>query len=93
MDVFITVVWEILYVCALSIGVTALIILGLLLLAAIKNVVIDSLARFTYKLEAHRQSCVVARSPHAKEDQEFVDAISDMTKHELAKAREKNREN
>ena len=25
---------------------------------------------------AHRQSLAVARSPHAKEDQEFVDAIS-----------------
>ncbi len=27
--------------------------------------------------EAHRQSLVVAKSPHAKEDQDFVDAISD----------------
>ena len=27
--------------------------------------------------EAHRQSLAVARSPHAKEDQEFIDAISD----------------
>ena len=27
--------------------------------------------------EAHRQSLAVARSPHAKEDQEFIDAVSD----------------
>lgn len=27
--------------------------------------------------EAHRQSRAVAKSPHAKEDQGFVDAISD----------------
>ena len=26
--------------------------------------------------EAHRQSLAASRSPHAKEDQEFVDAIS-----------------
>lgn len=26
--------------------------------------------------EAHRQSLAAARSPHAKEDQDFVDAIS-----------------
>ena len=30
-----------------------------------------------FKAEAHRQSLAVAQSPHAKEDQEFVDAISD----------------
>jgi Protein of unknown function (DUF3018) len=28
--------------------------------------------------EAHRQSLLVARSAHAKEDQEFVDSISEM---------------
>jgi len=27
--------------------------------------------------EAHRQSLAVARSPHAREDQDFIDAISD----------------
>jgi hypothetical protein len=27
--------------------------------------------------EAHRQSLAVARSPHAKKDQDFIDAISD----------------
>ncbi len=27
--------------------------------------------------EAHRQSLAVARSPHAREDQEFIDAISE----------------
>lgn len=27
--------------------------------------------------EAHRQSQAVARSPHAKEDQDFIDAISE----------------
>lgn len=28
--------------------------------------------------EAHRQSLAVARSPQAKQDQEFIDAISDL---------------
>jgi surfactin synthase thioesterase subunit len=27
--------------------------------------------------EAHRQSLAVAKSPHAKEDQDFINAISD----------------
>jgi surfactin synthase thioesterase subunit len=27
--------------------------------------------------EAHRQSLAVANSPHAKDDQEFIDAVSD----------------
>ena len=27
--------------------------------------------------EAHRQSVAVANSPHAKEDQDFIDAVSD----------------
>jgi hypothetical protein len=27
--------------------------------------------------EAHRQSLAVARSPHAKEDQDFINAVSD----------------
>jgi hypothetical protein len=31
----------------------------------------------TFAAEAHRQSLAVANSPHAKEDQEFIDAISD----------------
>jgi len=31
----------------------------------------------TFVAEAHRQSLSVARSPHAKEDQDFIDAVSD----------------
>jgi hypothetical protein len=30
-----------------------------------------------FKAEAHRQSLAVARSRHAKADQEFIDAISE----------------
>ncbi|MGH9379781.1 MAG: antitoxin MazE family protein [Thermoanaerobaculia bacterium] len=30
-----------------------------------------------FKEQAHRQSQAVARSPHAKEDQAFIDAASD----------------
>jgi hypothetical protein len=30
-----------------------------------------------FAAEAHRQSLAVARSPHAKEDQDFIEAISD----------------
>ena len=30
-----------------------------------------------FKTEAHRQSAAVARSPHAQEDQAFIDAVSD----------------
>ncbi|PYP21824.1 MAG: hypothetical protein DMD55_19940 [Gemmatimonadetes bacterium] len=30
-----------------------------------------------FAAEAHRQSLAVARSPHAREDQDFVDAISE----------------
>jgi hypothetical protein len=30
-----------------------------------------------FKAEAHRQSHAVAQSPHADEEQDFVDAISD----------------
>jgi hypothetical protein len=29
-----------------------------------------------FKIEAHRQSQVVAQSPHARWDQDFIDAIS-----------------
>jgi hypothetical protein len=29
-----------------------------------------------FAAEAHRQSLAVARSPHAKRDQEFIDAVS-----------------
>jgi len=29
-----------------------------------------------FKADAHRQSLAVARSPHASEDQAFIDAIS-----------------
>lgn len=32
----------------------------------------------TFKAEAHRQSVTIAASPHAKEDQDFIDAISDL---------------
>jgi Protein of unknown function (DUF3018) len=31
----------------------------------------------TFAAEAHRQSLAVAKSPHAKEDQDFTDAVSD----------------
>lgn len=30
-----------------------------------------------FAAEAHRQSLAVARSPHAKADQNFIDAVSD----------------
>jgi Protein of unknown function (DUF3018) len=30
-----------------------------------------------FPVEAHRQSLAVARSPHSKEDQDFIEAISD----------------
>ena len=30
-----------------------------------------------FAAEAHRQSLAVARSPHAEEDQDFIDAVSD----------------
>lgn len=30
-----------------------------------------------FKDQAHRQSLAVARSPHAEEDQAFIDAVSD----------------
>lgn len=30
-----------------------------------------------FRTEAHRQSRAVARSPHGREDQDFIDAISD----------------
>lgn len=30
----------------------------------------------SFKTQAHRQSLAVAKSPHAKEDQDFVDSIS-----------------
>jgi Protein of unknown function (DUF3018) len=30
-----------------------------------------------FAAEAHRQSLIIAHSPHAKEDQDFIDAISD----------------
>jgi hypothetical protein len=30
----------------------------------------------SFKAEAHRQSQVVARSPYARQDQDFIDAIS-----------------
>ena len=30
-----------------------------------------------FKAEAHRQSLAVANSPHAKRDQDFVNAVSD----------------
>ena len=30
-----------------------------------------------FRAEAHRQSLAVARSRHAREDQDFIDAISD----------------
>lgn len=32
----------------------------------------------SFKAEAHRQSLAVAESAHAREDQEFVDAVSEL---------------
>ena len=31
----------------------------------------------TFVTEAHRQSLAVAKSPHAKEDQDYINAVSD----------------
>jgi hypothetical protein len=31
----------------------------------------------SFKAKAHRQSLAVANSPHAREDQNFIDAVSD----------------
>lgn len=31
-----------------------------------------------FRVEAHRQSRAVSDSPHAREDQDFIDAVSDM---------------
>jgi len=31
----------------------------------------------SFVAEAHRQRLAVARSPHAKKDQDFIDAVSD----------------
>jgi len=31
-----------------------------------------------FKAEAHRQSRAVAQSPHAKDDQAFIDSLSDL---------------
>jgi len=31
----------------------------------------------SFVAEAHRQSLAVARSPHAKQDQDFIDGVSD----------------
>jgi len=31
----------------------------------------------SFRTQAHRQSLAVAKSPHTKEDQDFVDSISD----------------
>ena len=31
----------------------------------------------TFRAEAHRQSLAVARSAHARKDQDFIDAVSD----------------
>jgi hypothetical protein len=33
----------------------------------------------SFKTKAHRQSLAVARSPHAKADQTFIDAVSDLS--------------
>ncbi len=32
----------------------------------------------TFRAEAHRQSLAVAQSAHAREDQDFIDAVSDL---------------
>lgn len=33
----------------------------------------------SFKAKAHRQSLAVARSPHGKADQDFIDAVSDLS--------------
>jgi hypothetical protein len=33
----------------------------------------------SFKAKAHRQSLAVAQSPHAKADQDFIDAVSDLS--------------
>jgi surfactin synthase thioesterase subunit len=33
----------------------------------------------SFKAKAHRQSLAVAKSPHAKADQDFIDAASDLS--------------
>ena len=33
----------------------------------------------SFKAKAHRQSLAAAKSPHAKADQDFVDAVSDLS--------------
>ena len=33
----------------------------------------------SFKAKAHRQSLAVANSPHAKADQDFIDAVSDLS--------------
>ena len=33
----------------------------------------------SFKAKAHRQSLAVAKSPHGKDDQEFIDAGSDLS--------------
>jgi hypothetical protein len=33
----------------------------------------------SFKAKAHRQSLAVAKSPHAKPDQDFIDAVSDLS--------------
>lgn len=32
----------------------------------------------SFKVKAHRQSLAVAKSPQAKDDQKFIDAVSDL---------------
>jgi hypothetical protein len=31
----------------------------------------------SFKAEAHRQSLTVANSPHARDDQDFIDSVAD----------------
>lgn len=33
----------------------------------------------SFEAKAHRQSLAVAKSPHAKADQDFIDAVSDLS--------------
>jgi hypothetical protein len=39
----------------------------------------------SFRSEAHRQSLAVATSPHAREDQAFIDAVSDWGDAELGR--------
>jgi hypothetical protein len=41
------------------------------------QILVPDVRSLTFAAEAHRQSLAVSKGPHAKEDQEFIDAVSD----------------